>query len=150
MAIPGEMELPQPLEGAEIREAIAEKIKQAVLASLAQRGKLYQRSYPKFRASFMVEYTLDDFGRKVEGSVTADLPVQAIDAEMNQYRDSEEKIQEPVTGEVNGEIPETPPNLLRRETGQAVPTMVQTPQGTEQKAVFYQQKRGPRIGRGAR
>jgi hypothetical protein len=145
-------ETPQPLDGEEIKNAIVYRIGQAIHESLDKHCRLYQRAYPKFRAFWTVHYELDDFGREIVGDVKGDLLVQEHSEALSQYAVAASTFDgEPIPEDLSGEIPETPPNQLRRETEQAVPTMVQTAQGTEQKAVFYKpNNRGPRIGRSLR
>lgn len=147
-----ELELPRPLDGEEIKIAIAHKIAEAVMSSLDKRCQLYGKAYPKFRATFAVEYTLDDFGRTFEGAVGGDTGSVAFFEDLRQYAPAEGAV-EGETVKVEGEIPETPPNQLRRETAQSVPVQVTNERGQQaEKAVVYQPKGkrgGPRIGRAA-
>lgn len=47
-----------------------------------------------------------------------------------------------------GELPFTPPNVLRKAVGLPVPTIVEKEDGTlQQKAVFYKRERTVRLGR---
>jgi hypothetical protein len=130
MAMSSEQELPQPLDGEEIKNAIVYKVSDAVRDVLDKRCALYGKAYPKFKAIVRIEFTLDDFGRIVQGSGDAEVS----DGELTGGAETEE---------ILVDIPETPPNVLRRDTEQPVPTMV-TKNGVqrEQKITYAPKKRG--------
>jgi len=132
MATSSEIELVQPLSDEEIKQGIAHKVAEAVLAALERYGPLYGKSYPKFRVSGAFTLVLDDFGLLRESSHV----VYAGDMEGPGEAEGRVLVEVPV------EIPETPPNLFRRETEQPVQTMVVENGRQTQKAVMYQPKRG--------
>lgn len=130
MATTSEQELPQPLDGEEIKNAIVYKVSDAIRDVLDKRCALYGKAYPKFKATVRIEFTLDDFGRMIEGSGDAEVS----EGELTSGAETEEIVVD---------IPETPPNVLRKETEQPVPTMV-TKNGVqrEQKITYAPKKRG--------
>lgn len=121
-----ELELPTPLNHLEIKHAIAHKIGEAVFDALERYGPLYGKSFPKFKVSGTLRLTLDNFGLLTESNHAVAIDEGVVDGEV---------VDVPV------DIPETPPNQLRRETEQAVPTMVQERGRQVEKAVVYKQKR---------
>jgi len=132
MATSSEIELVQPLSDEEIKQGIAHKVAEAVLAALERYGPLYGKSYPKFRVFGSFSLVLDDFGLMRESAH------HVIAGDMEGQGEAEGR----VLVEVPVEIPETPPNLFRRETEQPVQTMVVENGRQTQKAVMYQPKRG--------
>jgi hypothetical protein len=130
MAMSSEQELPQPLDGEEIKNAIVYKVSDAIRDVLDKRCALYGKAYPKFKATVRIEFTLDDFGRIVQGAGDAEVS----EGELTTGSEAEE---------ILVDIPETPPNVLRRDTEQPVPTMV-TKNGVqrEQKITYAPKKRG--------
>lgn len=124
-----ENEIVTPLTDEEIKTGIAHKVAEAVRARLDQYGPLFGKSYPKFRVEGQLILTLDNFGITYESrhqikegdlEMSADLKIVPIEVE----------------------IPETPPNVFRRETEQGVPTMVSENGKQVERAVLYQAKRG--------
>lgn len=150
-----EMEMVQPLDSLEIKtgivhkilEAVDAKLASAIMESLGKTCRLYGVAYPKFKAKWSIHVDLDDFGRMFEADIRAGLPVQEFSETFGQYMDSQQtEVELTAEIEVEGEIPETPPNQFRRETEQGVPTMIQGPTGNqEQKSILYQKPR--RTGR---
>lgn len=144
MPAPNEVELPTPLDGEECKIAIARKMTDAFLASLDKDCAFYGKAYPKFKASWTLHYELDNFGLVRVGNVKGELPVQEHSEFMDGYIPSESPMETAVAADIEGEIPETPPNVLRRETDQAVHVQVINERGIQtEKAILYQPKRGP-------
>jgi hypothetical protein len=130
-----EREIIQPLSADEIKEGLVAKIAEAIFDSMGKTCNLYGCAYPKFKADWSMSFTLDNFGEvrldRVTGSVESD----------GEFHD-------PVNMQISGEIPYTPPNVFRRQTGQPIPVIVEKEDGSmEQKAVFYRRERTSRIGR---
>ena len=134
MALASELEIPQPLDGAEIKQGIAQKVADAVVASLDAHCAFYGKAYPKFRAEISIHFVLDDFGRIVEGTRQAEVS-------------SDEPPLEGMPLDVEVVIPETPPNVFRRETEQAVPTLVQAGGSVKEQRIAYAPRRGRPPGR---
>lgn len=128
MALDNERELPLPLDGAEIKEGLVYKISEAVSESLDKTCHLFGKAYPKFKATVKIHYELDDFGRKIEGNVTAHV--------------HDEVSSEATVEDIELVIEETPPNIFRKETEQGVPTMIQAKGKTEQATIKHVPKRG--------
>lgn len=128
-----EVELPRPLDGEEIKIGITHKIAEAIMASLDKHCALYGKAYPKFSAKWRIEYSLDNYGETRQGVVQSEiLPT--------------EPMQIPADFVLEGIIEETPPNLLRRETNQAIPTQIIDERGRQtEKAVFYKPRTGKPI-----
>ena len=126
MPLENEVELPNPLTSDEIKDGIAFKVAEAVRASLNTTCHLYGKSYPKFRARIIIEYSLEDFGRDVEGVRVA------IVGDSGNF-DS--------TGSMDIEIPYTPPNQFRRETEQPIPTSVRSNGRNVERAIKYVPKK---------
>jgi hypothetical protein len=130
-----EREIVQPLSADEIKEGLVTKIAEAIFDSMGKTCNLYGCAYPKFKASWSIDLTLDNFGEvrldRVSGRVESD----------GDFHD-------PVSMQASGEIPYTPPNVFRRQTGQPIPVVVEKEDGSfKQEAVFYRRERSSRIGR---
>ena len=137
-----EIELPTPLDGEEVKIAIARKLTEALLASMDKDCAFFGKAYPKFKASWTLHYELDNFGLVREGNIKAGLPTQEHSEATGEYVPSETPVESTTAVDLAGEIPETPPNTLRRETDQAVPVQVINERGVQsEKAVVYQPKR---------
>lgn len=107
-----ETQIITPLEAEEIKSSIITTICEGMWDSLNKTCDLYQVSYPKFRASWIIEGELDNFGTIIPFKVT-------------------------------GSLPFTPPNQLRKQTGQPIPVLAEKADGNlEQKSVFYKRERG--------
>lgn len=133
MALANELEIPQPLDGSEIKEGIAHKVAAAVLDSLNAHCAFYGKAYPKFRATILINFVLDDFGRIVEGTRTAEIEEGPVSDQA-------------ISLDVDVEIPETPPNVFRKETEQAVPTLVQQGSTVREQRISYAGRKG-KLGR---
>lgn len=135
MATENERELPTPLSADEVKDGIAYKVADAVRAALDKYGPMYGNAHTKFRCSGKLVLTLDNFGLIAISNHTVDFGDAIATAD--------ETLLE--VAEVEIDIPETPPNVFRKETEQPVPTMVIERGRPVEKAVLYQQ---PKRGRG--
>lgn len=135
MTLDNEREIPLPLDGAEIKEGLVQKVALATREALDKTCHLYGKAYPKFKATVKIHYELDDFGRTVTGNVTAEI--------------SGEVGKDALVEDIELQVEETPPNRFRRETEQAVPTLVVNKGKTEQVAIKHVPRRGrpPKAGR---
>jgi hypothetical protein len=149
MPTPNEIDLVNPLTGEEIKIAIAHKIAEAVMESLDKHCALNSAggvAYPKFKAKWVLHYELDNFGLTREGNIAGVLPAQEHSEATGEYVNSTAPMETAVAADLEGEIPFTPPNALRKETDQAVPVQVINERGVQsEKAILYQPKRG--VGR---
>jgi hypothetical protein len=137
-----EIELPNPLTDEEIKLAIARKMTDAFLESLDKTCALFGKSYPKFKATWTIHFELDNFGDVRVGNIKGELPVQEHSEVTGEFVQSGTPMETAVAVDLEGEIPETPPNQLRKETDQAVPVQVINERGVQsEKAVLYQPKR---------
>jgi hypothetical protein len=138
-----EQQVVRPLDSSEIKDAIAQTIAEKVRESLNTTCWLYGMSWPKFKATWRVDVTLENFGQEQETFVTGTLHTHEIrdDQELPVLTGAE--IKKGTLLQAKGEIPYTPPNVLRKKHGMAIPTVVKRDDGsTEQKAVVFKQKRG--------
>jgi hypothetical protein len=123
-----EAEIIQPLASQEINEGIITKVAEALFAALNSTCNLYGVSYPKFHASGKMELWFEGGQGEIADAVTFEIPPEPGE----KY---------PAKVIVTLEIPETPPNIWRRATGQGIPVAVTSDDGSvEQKAVFFKQK----------
>lgn len=130
-----EKQIVQPLGSEEIKEGIITKIAESLWESLNKTCNLYGCAYPKFKASGKIDLILDNYG-----DVRLDVVRFEVESD-GEFHDARELA-------VDIEIPFTPPNVFRKQTGQAVPVIVARDNGSvEQKAVFYRRERTSRIGR---
>jgi hypothetical protein len=128
--MPEETQVVRPLDSAEIKDAIAQRIAEQVRESLNTTCWLYGMAWPKFKARWKIDITLENFGEERETSVDG-----IIHADLEEG----DEVQ------VEGELPYTPPNVLRKQMGMAIPTVVKRDDGsTEQKAVVFKAKPGPK------
>ena len=124
-----ENEIITPLTDEEIKTGIAHKVAEAVRARLDQYGPIFGKSFPKFCCIGSLQLTLDNFGLTYESTHKIEVGEMP---EGEGYTIADIKV----------EIPETPPNVFRRETEQGVPVMVSENGKTVERAVLYQAKRG--------
>jgi hypothetical protein len=125
----------QPLSADEIKDGLITKICEAIYDAMNKTCNLYGCAYPKFRAKFSIDLELDNFG---------DVRLDRVAGEA----ESEGEFHNAQTIPIAGEVPFTPPNVFRKQTGQAVPVTVEKDDGTvEQKAVFYKRDRSRSLGR---
>jgi hypothetical protein len=132
--MPEETQVVRPLDSSEVKDAIAQRIAEEVRESLNTTCWLYGMAWPKFKARWKIDITLENFGEEretsVDGAILAD--VEGTDLA------------------VEGELPYTPPNVLRKQMGMAIPTVVKRDDGsTEQKAVVFKRKPAARARMGA-
>jgi hypothetical protein len=124
-----------PLTADEIKDAMVTKVCEALYDAMNKTCNLYGCAYPKFKAEGEIRFTLDNYG-----DVRLDRVI--LDTE------SEGEWHAPVSMDVVIDVPFTPPNVLRKQTGQSIPVIVEGDDGSiEQKAVFYRRERTSRIGR---
>lgn len=130
-----EREIIQPLSADEIKEGLVTKIAEAIFDSMSKTCNLYGCAYPKFKASWTLDLTLDNFG---------DVRLDRVSGRA----ESDGEFHNPANMQLAGEIPYTPPNVFRRQTGQPIPVIVEKDDGSmEQRAVFYRRERSSRSGR---
>lgn len=152
--------IPQPLLSQEIQEGIAtriaqaipdldepvrEAVKQAIMVSLTKTCSLNRTVYSKFSATWKfgslvrdgkfcarwwVEMALDDFGRVTKPAIGGVLGPAHVDE---------------IAMDVEGTIPEMPPDKFRRETQQPVPspTVLKKPNSDANQATMSHTPRGP-------
>jgi len=124
-----ETELRRPLADTEIIEGVAVKVAQAAYDAIfddvvarmkASGGRLYGTAYPSFKCSgsLHLEYFLDWRG---EQTPRDDQREKVIDNHSFTVKTHDELIGESESVEVPVVIPETPPNVFRKETGQPIP-----------------------------
>lgn len=131
-----ERQLIQPIDADEIKSGIVTKVCEALYEAMNKTCNLYGCAYPKFKAEGEIRLTLDNFGEV------------RLDA-VNFAAESDGEFHNPVTVSASIDIPYTPPNLFRKQTGQGIPTVVTGDDGSiEQKAVFFKQER--KLGRADR
>ena len=130
-----EQKLIQPISADEIKDGIVTKVCEAMYEAMNKTCNLYGCAYPKFKAEGTITLTLDNFG---------DIRLDVVKFEAG----SEGGFHDPRKIDVPVQIPFTPPDKFRKQTGQAVPVAVLNDDGSiEQKAVFYRRERTSRIGR---
>lgn len=128
-----ERQLIQPLDAEEIKSGIVTKVCEALYDAMSKTCNLYGCAYPKFKAEGEIHLTLDNFG---------DVRLDTVRFEV----ETEGEFHNPQELRVHLDIPYTPPNLLRKQTGQSVPVVVTNDDGSiEQKAIFFKQER--KLGR---
>ena len=145
-----ETQLRRPLGDHEIREGVAvkcaeaayEAVYEAVKARMeASGGRLYGMSYPSFRGKGTIElaYYLDWRGEVVPDDehrekILDNHPFQVTSGDVI---DTTEGVD--VTVPIS--IPEVPPNIFRKETGQGIPVLTQEQGKTVEKKVRYQPRK---------
>ena len=130
-----EKQIVLPLDAEEIKDGLITKICESLYEALNKTCNLYGCAYPKFKASGTITLQLDNFG-------DVRLDVVKFESESEGEFHTSREIQ------IEIDIPYTPPNVFRRETGQSIPVTVEKDDGSvEQKAIFYRRERTPRIGR---
>ena len=130
-----ERQIIEPIDAEEIKSGIVTKICEAIYDAMNKTCNLYGCAYPKFSAKGKIDLALDNFG---------EIKLDTIQFES----ESEGEFHNPVNLEIPIEIPETPPNVFRKETGQSIPIEVEKDDGSiERKAIFYKRERTLKIGR---
>ena len=126
-----------PIDAEEIKSGIVTKICESLYEALNKTCNLYGCAYPKFSAKGKIELTLDNFGETRMDTI-----------QFESESDPEDEFHNPESIPISIEIPFTPPNVFRKQTGQSIPVIVESDDGSvEQKATFYKRERTPRIGR---
>lgn len=121
-----EKQVPLPLTGIEVREAILFRIEE----SLARTCHLNETSaYSSFSAKITINLTLNDFGREVKDNHI----VSASDGDPQG---------EAKTMEVEMNLAPEPPNVVRRDTGQDIPIRTLEEGKPVIKKVRYQARKG--------
>jgi hypothetical protein len=140
-----EQEVVRSLDVEEVKDIIAMRIAQAVRDSLDKTCYLFGCAYPKFKANWRIDVTLENFGQEIETFVTGDLHTHEIKAGQPVLTGA--PINQTTVTPLSGEIPYTPPNVLRKAHGLPVPTIVKRDDGgTEQKAVMFKRtERRPKL-----
>lgn len=141
---PQETEVVRPLDSAEVKDAIAQTIAEEVRASLDKTCWLYGMAWPKFKASWRIDVTLENFGEERETFVTGEVRTSAVNDEGIVVPDKGD-LRADATVTVEGSVPYTPPNVVRKRHGMPIPTIVKRDDGsTEQKAVIFRRPGRPR------
>ena len=102
----------EPLTDVEIKQGIAAKVAEAVMAKLDMYGPIFGKSYPKFRCYGVLQLELDNFGLKAYSSHAVTTGAPLVEAEI-------------LASTVEVDIPETPPDQFRQETDQPIPVVVE-------------------------
>lgn len=151
MALSSETELRRPLADVEVKEGVAVKVAQAaydavydaVIARMnASGGRIYGMAFPSFRGTgtLSLRYFLDWRGEVVP-----------IDDKREHVIDNHSFIVESGIPDIGGDsveeldiavtIPEIPPNVFRKETGQPIPVSMNTGGKVTEKKVRYTPRR---------
>jgi hypothetical protein len=139
-----ETQVVRPLTSDEVKDAIAQTIAEKVRESLNTTCWLYGMSWPKFKVdpSRLNIVVANMYDQEQEASVMVAIPTHEI---------GEDGVPVLVGGDIRDgqaiavsvEIPYTPPNVLRKQHGMAIPTVVKRDDGsTKQKAVMFKRKPG--------
>jgi hypothetical protein len=133
-----ETEVVRPLNSDEVKDAIAMVISDKVRASLDTTCWLYGMAWPKFKATWRIDITLENFGQEQETFVTGQLHTHEFKPDDPNPVQTGAEIRKPQEISLEGQEPYTPPNVIRKRHGMPVPTMVKRDDGsTEQKAVIF-------------
>jgi len=157
MPLSTETELRRPLADTEIIEGTAVKVAQvaydaifdAVVARMkASGGRLYGTAYPSFKCSgnLHLEYFLDWRGEQTPRDDQREKVIDnhAFDVKVGEFSDSVTGVEMPGMAdsiEIPVVIPETPPNVFRKETGQPIPVASNQGGKITEKRVKYQPRR---------
>jgi hypothetical protein len=150
MPLQSETELRRPLADTEIKEGVAVKVAQAafdavydaVMARMnSSGGRLYGRAYPSFKGSgnIHLEYFLDWRGEVAPPDDKRDRVEDNHPFSMSAGEPADTDVLETVDVAVT--IPETPPNVFRKETGQPIPVAMNSGGKITEKRVKYQPRR---------
>jgi hypothetical protein len=146
--VKSEKELRRPLADEEIRTGVAVKVAEAaynvvydavIARMVASGGRLYGTAYPSFKGSgtLHLEYFLDWRGDVVPADEHRE---KVIDNHPFVFADGEPRSEGELV-EVAVNIPETPPNVFRKETGQPIPVASTQNGKTTEKRVRYVPRR---------
>jgi hypothetical protein len=133
-----EAEVVRPLDSSEVKDAIAMVISEKLRTSLDTTCWLYGMAWPKFKATWRIEVTLENFGQEQETFVTGQLHTHEFKPDDPNPVMTGAEIRNPQVISLSGEEPYTPPNVVRKRHGMPIPTIVKRDDGsTEQKAVIF-------------
>ncbi len=152
MPLSNETELRRPLADTEIIEGTAVKVAQAAYDAIfdavvarmkASGGRLYGTAYPSFKASgnLHLEYFLDWRGEQTPRDDQREKVIDNhaftvdVNGDLQNGGEPAEVVEVPVV------IPETPPNVFRKETGQPIPVASNQGGKITEKRVKYQPRR---------
>src|ERR1035438_8854229 len=152
MPLQSETELRRPLADVEIKEGVAVKVAQAAYDAVyddgiarmeASGGRLYGQAFPSFKGSgtLHLEYFLDWRGEVVPPD---DKRERVIDNHpfILQFENPVMEPGGPLEGvDVVVTVPETPPNVFRKETGQPIPVSMNSGGKITEKRVKYTPRR---------
>jgi len=147
-----ETELRRPLADTEIIEGVAVKVAQAAYDAIydavvarmkASGGRLYGTAYPSFKCSgnLHLEYFLDWRGEQTPRDDQREKVIDNhaftvdVNGDLQNGGEPAEVVEVPVV------IPETPPNVFRKETGQPIPVASNQGGKITEKRVKYQPRR---------
>ena len=150
MSLQSETELRRPLDDTEIKEGVAVKVAQAaydaiydaVMARMnSSGGRLYGTAYPSFKGSgnLHLEYFLDWRGEVAPPDDKRERVVDNHPFSVSVGEPADPDVLEAVDVAVT--IPETPPNVFRKETGQPIPVAMNSGGKITEKRVKYQPRR---------
>jgi hypothetical protein len=139
------------LADTEIKEGVAVKVAQAAFDAIydavmarmnASGGRLYGTAYPSFKGSgnIHLEYFLDWRGEVAPPDDKRDRVEDNHPFSMSAGEPADTDVLETVDVAVT--IPETPPNVFRKETGQPIPVASNVNGKTVEKKVKYAPRRG--------
>jgi hypothetical protein len=152
MPLSNETELRRPLADTEIIEGTAVKVAQAAYDAIfdavvarmkASGGRLYGTAYPSFKCSgnLHLEYFLDWRGEQTPRDDQREKVIDNhaftvdVNGDLQNGGEPAEVVEVPVV------IPETPPNVFRKETGQPIPVASNQGGKITEKRVKYQPRR---------
>ena len=150
MPLQSETELRRPLADTEIKEGVAVKVAQAAFDAIydavmarmnSSGGRLYGTAYPSFKGSgnLHLEYFLDWRGEVAPPDDKRDRVEDNHPFSMSAGEPADTDVLETVDVAVT--IPETPPNVFRKETGQPIPVAMNSGGKVTEKRVKYQPRR---------
>jgi hypothetical protein len=147
-----ETEVVRPLLDEEVKDIIAQKIAEDVRASLDTTCWLFGGATPKFAADWRINITksktpgAESFPEdEQETFVTGVTHPHEIHEGIERPVMAGGEFKDPQTITVEGKIPFTPPNVLRKAHRLPIPTVVKREDGsTEQKAVIFKRTKSTR------
>ncbi len=138
-----EIEVVRPLNTEEIKDGIAEIVAVKVRESLNTTCYLHGSAYPKFKATWRVDITLENFGQLTETFVDGSTRVMGLPDGKTEFVPVDGVIEGDIDLTIDGDIPYTPPNVFRKQNHLAVPTVIVKENGnTEEQAVIYKRRPG--------
>jgi len=115
--------LAQPLSGEEVVEAVLYRVREMLLKDCFLNPVV---AYESFEAEIHVKLKLKDCGREPEVRISAKVESETAVSE------------DAALEEAEAHLYSQPPNQVRMETGQAIPTLVETPEGRREiKKIHY-------------